>query len=96
MGPMGELYPTALRAELRAVNEALRCASLPLTMHTDNQQVVDGSQNGKSWSCAPERDGADIWRDIWRLLDDIGLRVRIMKVEAHLLFIRLLEGHMPL
>ena len=40
---------------------------------------MDVARRGKSWACAPERHGADIWRDIWRRLDDIcpGVRSKI-------------------
>ena len=95
-GTMGEPYPTALRAELRAVNEALRSACPPPTIHTDNQQVVDGVRLGKSWPCAPERDGADIWQRVWHQLEDIGPGMHIVKVKAHLPFSKVQDGHISL
>ena len=93
-GTMGELFCTIFRAELKAVVEVLRCACPPLTIHTDNQQVVDGWLAGKIWSCASNRDGADLWRQFWALMADIGGGVHITKVKAHVSFAKVQAGAM--
>ena len=71
-GTVSEQYTTIFRAELRAAIEAL-CHCVPLvTIHTDSQQVVDGWNAGQRWSCASNRDGADLWRIFWARNRDIG------------------------
>ena len=93
-GTMGEMFCTIFRAELKAVVEILRCACPPLTIHTDNQQVVDGWKAGKAWTCSSKRDGADLWRQFWTLINEIGDGVRICKVKAHVSFGRVQSGAM--
>ena len=89
---MAEPWPTSFRAELRAALETLPLASPPLTIHTDNQQLVDGWVNGEKWCCSSRRDGADMWRELWARIKDIGPGIRIVKVKAHLSFIHVQRG----
>ena len=89
---MGELVCTVCRSELKAVVEVLRSACPPLTIHIDNQQVVDGWQAGKNWSCASNRDGADLWRHFWTLANDIGEAINVVKVKAHVSFAQVQAG----
>ena len=91
---MLELFPTIFRAELTAVIEARRVACPPLVVHTDNQQVVDGWEAGKAWSCASNRDGADLWRSFWSRMHDIGPGIQIVKIKAHVPFSRVQERQM--
>ncbi len=59
-GTLSERFPTVVRAELRAVYEALRRAVGRVTIHTDNQEVLDGYNHGELWSTAAGRSGASI------------------------------------
>ena len=83
-GPCPDPFPTSLRAELRAVIEILRLALPPLVIWVDNKCVVDGWARGKAWCCASTRPAADLWREFWRLLEDVGPEgVRIEKCKGH-------------
>ena len=90
-GSIGDVYPSALRAELRALLEVLRHTAGGLTIHVDNQEVVDGISRGQGWCCASGREGADLWQNIWAMLLDLE-DVLVVKVKAHLKFVRVLEG----
>ncbi len=82
-GSISDINPSVVRAELKAVLEALRIAVPPLRLHIDNGEVVQGWINGKTWCVDPSRDGAELWASIWRILDDIGDGVEFVKVKAH-------------
>ena len=82
-GAVAEHYPSVVRAELRALLEILRHTAGGLVIHVDNKEVVDGVQLGAAWCCAANRDGADLWRSIWRILDDLA-DIHVVKVKAHL------------
>ncbi len=82
-GTMSEVNPSIIRAELRAVLEALRIAMPPLRLHVDNAEVVQGWNGTKEWCTDPSRDGADLWRAIWHLREEIGEGVQVLKVKAH-------------
>ena len=90
-GSCNELYPTIVRAELRAIEEALRRAVAPITVYTDNAEVVTGYQRGSVWCSRANRDGADILIRIWKLIDEVG-EVRLCKVKAHATSIDVEEG----
>ncbi len=82
-GSCPDVYPTVLRAELMAVLEALRHAVPPLCLHIDNAEVVAGLGRGREWCTQPCRDGADLWRQVWHYLDELGPGVTHDKVKAH-------------
>ncbi len=82
-GIMGEPHPTIMRAELTALRETLRMAAPPLTIYVDNKQVVDGFGRGKAYCTAATTDAADIWREVWHLVDEIGPGLSVLKVRAH-------------
>ncbi len=83
LGTCPDLLPSVVRSELRAVLEALRLAVVPLCIHVDNREVVDGFKLGEQWCTQPGRDGADLWRSIWAKMRDIGDGVDVVKVKAH-------------
>ena len=82
-GVCSEPHASILRAELQAVLETLKMAVAPICIHVDNAIVVKGFKKGRKWCTASRRDGADVWRDIWECMDDIGEGVRVVKVAAH-------------
>ena len=71
-----------MRAELKAVEEAVRRAVAPLIIYTDSAAVVRAFEKGKAYACRATNDGADIWRRIWTVLEDFG-DLQIRKVKAH-------------
>ncbi len=82
-GTCGDLYPSVLRAELMAVVNVLRIVLPPVVIHVDNAEVVKGFKEGPSWCLAAGRDGGDIWREVWRRMEDVGGGVGVRKVKAH-------------
>jgi ribonuclease HI len=83
-GTCGDRFPTAFRAELRAVVQMLRHALPPLTIWTDNSGVVDGWTNGREWCCSSARSAADLWREFWWILGDMCLDgISIRKCKGH-------------
>ncbi len=84
-GTCPDIYPSILRAELTAVLNALRVAMPPLRIHVDNAEVVKGFQQGERWCLAPDRDGGDLWREVWVRMGElagVGV-VEVVKVKAH-------------
>ena len=76
------------RAELWALLKVLRNCLPPLTFYTDHFGIVQGLQKGKQWCCHASRPHADIWREIWFRLADIGCLedeslIQVRKVKAH-------------
>ncbi len=82
-GTLGGPHVSAFRAELKAVLEALRIALPPLTIYCDNAAVVRGFSNGKDHCISSKARGADLWRQVWFLLEELGDDIRIVKVKAH-------------
>ena len=82
-GPCECHFPTALRAELHAVLVMLRHALPPLTIHVDCKTVVDGWRKGRSWCVSASRPDADLWAQIWRIKEDIGPGVEVVKCKGH-------------
>ena len=55
-----------------------------ITVHIDNAAVVEGFEKGKEWCCAVRRPHADVWRQIWRAVDGVGLEnVAVVKCKSH-------------
>ena len=90
-GSLAEHYPSVVRSELRALLEILRHTVGGIVVHVDNQEVVDGVHLGRAWCCVAGRDGADLWRSIWHILDDLS-EVEVVKVQAHLKISKVLGG----
>ena len=83
-GPCPDAFPTAFRAELRAVCELLMMVVPPITVWIDNQELLDGHAKGKEWCCSSARAAADLWRTFWHKLDDIGPQgVALVKTKGH-------------
>ena len=84
-GTMGGPNVSSYRAELRALLEALRHAETPLTIHTDSQPVIDGCARGRKWCVSSKATDADLWREVWDLLEEVRMKgqVHIVKVKAH-------------
>ena len=82
-GVCDEPHASILRAELRAVLETLKIAVVPICIHVDNATVVKGFEEGKEWCTSSGREGADLWRDIWECMKDVGVGVKVVKVAAH-------------
>ena len=88
-GPLPHSLPvqrTIARAELFAVRQALRHCLPPLRVHVDCMLILRGVSNGRRWCTFSARPHADIWTDIWSLVDDIGIGpdgVMFFKVAAH-------------
>ncbi len=82
-GILGEPHPTILRAELTALRETLRIAAPPLKVYVDNKQVVDGVAKGMEYCVSSTADAADIWREVWHRINELGAGVEVIKVRAH-------------
>ena len=81
---MGGPNCSSFRAELRALLEVLRVAVPPLKIFVDNKGVVDGVKKGEKWCTASGSTGADLWRKIWWMLNELeGQEVSVVKVKAH-------------
>ena len=91
-GVCADPYATVLRSELRALVAILRVAVGPLTIHVDSKLVVDGVARGRRWCCDSRREGADLWRQVWDLLDDMPDLIDVVKVRAHLSYQDVLDG----
>ena len=83
-GPCPDVNPSSLRAELWAVIQILTLAVPPLTVWVDNKTVVDGWAKGPEWCCRSARPAADLWREFWRRIDDIGAEgLHFKKCKGH-------------
>ena len=91
-GVLGDPQASIFRAELKAVLAVLRIAVPPLRIHVDNAQVVRGFQQGKQWCVNSRSCGADIWREVWEVYDEIGGGVEVRKVKAHTFWWDVLAG----
>ena len=58
-------YASAFRAELWGILGILRYALPPLSIGTDNAEVVRGWKCGALYCSDPSKEGADLWRRIW-------------------------------
>ena len=55
----------------------------PLCIWIDNQGVIDGWHKGRIWCTAAARPTANLWREILRILDDIGGGITLRKCKGH-------------
>jgi ribonuclease HI len=71
-------------AEMMAIVESLKVCGTTLTIKTDYLPAVQGYRKGKAWCTASSNPFADLWRKIWRKVEDIGEEnVHILKVKGH-------------
>ena len=82
-GTVGGSFVDSYVAELKAILEAVRIAIPPITIYTDNAELLRDSAKGKAWCVAAKTRGASMWRDIWRYMEELGLGLRLEKVKAH-------------
>ena len=71
-GTCPDLVPTAHRSEVWAVLMALRFASGSVAIVTDCLEVVRAFALGPEFCCHSSRPAADLWRDIWSLVNSLG------------------------
>ncbi len=95
-GTCSEVNASIFRAELKAVMETLRIAVPPLRIHVDNAQVVHGFSEGEEWCVGAGREAADMWRDVWHMMNEIGGGVEVVKVPAHTTWWQVLTGAVSL
>ncbi len=82
-GVCPDVYPSVFRAELTAVLNVLRIAMPPLVIHVDNAEVVRGFRLGREWCLAPDRDGGELWKEVWERMGEVEGVVEVVKVKAH-------------
>ncbi len=82
-GSLPDRYPSTLRSELRAVVEAVRMATGLLEIYTDCNGVVKGFRRGRTWTTSARQPAADLWRGLWKAIDETGSTVSVHKVAAH-------------
>ena len=89
-GPMEHQLPVqrrVARAELVGVREALVHCLPPIRLHVDRADVLKGVARGRAWCVHSNRPHADVWRQIWDKLADIGMGedgAQVCKIKAHL------------
>ena len=71
-GTCPDAYASAVRAELWGILGVLRYAMPPLSIGTDNAEVAHGRECGLVCCGSPAKEGADIWKQIWVEMGDIG------------------------
>ena len=97
-GVCGEPHPSINRAELMAVIAVLEISAGGMTIKSDSAFVVDGYERGKSYTTTSRHEAADLWRDLWARVEEMGGdqtgtgRVAIEKVKAHSTWADVAEG----
>ena len=91
-GICGEPHASIGRAELQAVLQVLKVAAGTATVMVDNAFVVQGFREGKEWCTCSATEGADLWREVWALLEGRGNAVTVKKVKAHTSWADVIEG----
>ena len=83
---------SSFRAELKALLEALRVTVGPVKIFIDNKAVVQGVKKGEDWCTSSRSSGADLWRQVWRYLNELEGNVEVVKVKAHSKWWDVVEG----
>ena len=55
----------------------------PVKIFIDNKAVVQGVKKGEDWCTSSRSSGADLWRQVWRYLNELEGSVEVVKVKAH-------------
>ena len=71
-GVCGEPHPSINRAELMAVIAVLEISAGGMTIKSDSAFVVDGYKRGKSYTTTSRHEAADLWRDLWARVEEMG------------------------
>ena len=71
---------SVVRYELHALVEFLRITVGQIAKHVDNKSVVDGVAHGREWCCDARREATDLWRHVWKSLDNMLDWVHAVKV----------------
>ena len=71
-GPAVYFLQNVPASELIALLTLLRHSLPPLAPKSDCQMVVDGIHRGRVWCTAADRPYADLWAEIWEVLDGYG------------------------
>ena len=84
-GPCPDRCPTAHRAEVMAILHILRRAEPPIVVATDHESAVKAFKRGKAYCCDRTRFAADLWRQIWDVVERLGgpSQVDLVWVKAH-------------
>ena len=57
----------------------LRMAIGPPVIYVDNFEAVNVVGLGRAWCCQANRDGADLWREVWGRFDDVSGLIEVKK-----------------
>ena len=72
----GELVGCTLGIRFAAPERGNACV-------VDCQAIVKGLKRGRAWCCHADRPYADLWREMWRIIDDVGDAERMQCQEYH-------------
>ena len=56
-----------------------------LWFYTDHANILKGLRRGERWCCDPRRNNVDLWKDIWKRIDDhggLGDNLRVTRVSV--------------
>ena len=82
-GVCGGKHTSIARAELEAVLKVLKITAGAVTIKVDNAMVVNGFKEGRKMCVRSGREGADLWRQAWAIMEDVGNGGSVEKVKAH-------------
>jgi len=68
-GTCPDRCPSSHRAEIRGILGVIKRARFPLRLVTDHESAVKAFKRGRAYCCDSTRAAADIWREIWDILD---------------------------
>ena len=91
-GVCGEPHASIVRAELTAVLKVLKVTAGRVKIKSDNAFVVQGFKEGKEKCQRSATEAADIWRDTWEAMGELGGTVEVDKVKAHAKWADVVEG----
>jgi len=91
-GTCPDRCPTAHRAELWGILMVVSRAVFPLRLLTDHQRAVKAWERGRAYCCDSARPAADLWRDIWAILDQHPGEFKLEWVRGHTTDLDVLRG----